>query len=222
MKLFLITAGFVHSTKRSEQFRDHPDRMRLSSRFYFPRFISNFISRGVTIGTSGLIREVLSVEVNFISNAYAITSVEHIVLVAQRDHRVRDVVDTAFIALDENTLVAEAAKALYAQERCTIVVTHLDASSGQRIPVGIITERDIIFRVVAQNRGPFKVTLKDIMSTPIITIDEDKSVREAIGILNKHRINRLPVVHDGSIIGIVTTGMIMSNISIEKHTDNEI
>jgi CBS domain-containing protein len=146
---------------------------------------------------------------------------EHFILVAQRHDRVRDVVDTAFVTLDENTLVAEAAKAMYAQERCTIVVTHLDASTGQRTPVGIITERDIIFRVVAQNRGPFKVTLKDIMSAPLITIDADKPVVEAMAMLNTYKINRLPVVHDSSIIGIVTTGMIMSNVSIEKHADTE-
>jgi CBS domain-containing protein len=131
--------------------------------------------------------------------------------------RVRDIVDTVFVTLDENTLVAEAAKALYAQERCTIVVTHLNAGTGQRIPVGIITERDIIFRVVAQNQGPFKLKLKDIMSAPIITIDVDRSVEEAMAILNKYQINRLPVVHDSSIIGIVTTGRIVSNVSIEKH-----
>ena len=141
-------------------------------------------------------------------------------MVAQRHNRVRDIVDTAFVALDENTLVAEGAKTLYTQERCTIVVTHLDASTGQRTPVGIITERDIIFRVVAQNRGPFKVTLKDIMSTPIITIDADKSIEEAMAILNNHKINRLPVVHDSSIIGILTTGVVIRNVSIEKHADD--
>ena len=146
---------------------------------------------------------------------------EHFILVAHRHNRVRDIVDTAFVTLDENTLVAEAARALYAQERCTIVVTHLDTSTGQRIPVGIITERDIIFRVVAQNRGPFKITVKDIMSAPLITIDADKSVEEAMEILNKHKINRLPVVYDSSIIGIVTTGMIVSKVSIEKHADTE-
>jgi CBS domain-containing protein len=142
-------------------------------------------------------------------------------LAAQRRGRVRDIVDTAYVTLDENTLVAEAAKALYAQERCTIVVTRLDAATGKRIPVGIITERDIIFRVVAQNRGPFKATLKDIMSAPIITIDEDKYIEEALAILSKHKINRLPVVHDSSIIGIVTAEIILSNISIEKHADAE-
>ena len=143
------------------------------------------------------------------------------ILVIPRIKRVSDVLDTAFIALDENTLVAEAAKALYAQERCTIVVTHLDSHSGQRVPIGITTERDIIFRVVAQNRGPFKVMLKDIMSTPIITIDAGKSVDEAISIFNKHKINRLPVTHDSSIIGLVTTGMIISKVPTEKHSESE-
>src|ERR671910_855639 len=164
---------------------------------------------------------VVLLQVNFISNAYNNILAEHFVLVAKSHDRVRDIVDTAFVTLDENTLVAEAAKALYAQEQCTIVVTHRDVGIGQRIPVGIITERDIIFRVVAQNRGPFKVTLKDIMSAPLITIDADKSVEEALAILNKYKINRLPVVHDSSIIGIVTTEMIMSNVSIEKHADTE-
>jgi CBS domain-containing protein len=59
------------------------------------------------------------------------------------------------------------------------------------------------------------------MSAPIITIDADKPVEEAIAILNEHKINRLPVVHDSSIIGIVTTGMILSKVSIEKHADTE-
>src|ERR687896_535679 len=167
-----------------------------------------------------MICKVVLLQVNFISNAYNNILAEHFLLVAKRYDRVRDVIDTAFIALDENTLVAEAAKALYAQERCTIVVTHLDVDRGKRIPVGIITERDIIFRVVAQNRGPFKITLKDIMSAPIITIDADKSIEEAFAILNKHKINRLPVVHDSSIIGILTTGVVIRNVSIEKHADD--
>ena len=143
------------------------------------------------------------------------------ILAARRYDTVKDIVDTAYVTLDENTLVAEAAKALYAQERCTIVVTHVDAGTGQRIPVGVITERDIIFRVVAQNRGPFKTALRDIMSAPIITIDADKSIEEALAILNKHEINHLPVVHDSSIIGIVTTGMVIRNVSIEKHADDD-
>jgi CBS domain-containing protein len=85
---------------------------------------------------------------------------KHFILVALKHDRVRDIVDTVIVTLDENTLVAEAARALYKQERRTIVVTRCNASTGQKIPVGIVTERDIVFRVVAQNRGPFKIELK--------------------------------------------------------------
>jgi CBS domain-containing protein len=141
-------------------------------------------------------------------------------LIALRHDRIRDIVDTVFVTSDENTLVAEGARALYKQEQRTIVVARLNASTGQRIPVGIVTERDFIFRVVAQNRGPFKTELKHIMSAPIITINADKSVEEAMAILNKHKINRLPVIHDSSIIGIVTTERILSNVSIEKHAES--
>jgi CBS domain-containing protein len=104
--------------------------------------------------------------------------------------------------------VAEAAKTLYEQESCTIIVTHYDSTSRQRSPIGIVTERDIIFRVVAQNKGPFKVTLKDIMSSPIITIDSDESAEKALAILKQNGINRLPVVNKGNLIGLVTTEMI--------------
>ena len=118
---------------------------------------------------------------------------------------VRDIVDTTFVSLDENTLVAE-------QDSCSIIVTRYDSISRQRIPVGIITERDIIYRVVAQNKGPFKVTLKHIMSTPLKTIDSDKSINDALAILKKNKINRLPVMNKGALIGLVTTEMILHKI----------
>jgi signal-transduction protein with cAMP-binding, CBS, and nucleotidyltransferase domain len=99
-------------------------------------------------------------------------------------------------------------KSLAVTRTMHLVVTHLNDSTGQRIPVRIITERDIIFIVVAQNGGPFNITLKDMMSTPIINIDVGKSVEGAAAILNKYKINRLPAVHDSSIIGILITGII--------------
>ena len=127
---------------------------------------------------------------------------------SQTDNKVRDIASTTFVSLDEDTLVAEAAKTLYKQETCTIIVTHYDSTSRQRIPIGIVTERDIIFRVVAQNKGPFKVTLKDIISFPIITIDSEEPAEKALAILKQNGINRLPVINNGNLIGLVTTEMI--------------
>ena len=125
--------------------------------------------------------------------------------------------DRTFISPYQDTLVAEAAKTLYEQKGCSVIVTSNDRNAGRRIPIGIVTERDIIFRVVAQNRGPFKVTLKDIMSSPIVTVHSEKWPKEALDILKHKKINRLPEVDgDGQLVGILTTQMIVQKLPVDK------
>lgn len=119
--------------------------------------------------------------------------------------KVGSLANQAFVSLDENALVADAAKALYEREECSIIVTGNDSASQSRIPVGIITERDIIFRVVAQNRGPFKVKLREIMSHPLITIVEDMPASKALSLMKRRNVNRLPVVDNkGRLLGLIT------------------
>jgi CBS domain-containing protein len=129
--------------------------------------------------------------------------------------KVGSIANQAFVSLDENALVAEAAKALYEREECSVIVTGNDSDSQSRIPVGIITERDIIFRVVAQNRGPFKVKLRDIMSHPLITIEDDLPVSKALSLMKRRNVNRLPVVDKkGRLLGLVTMqGLVRSTPS---------
>jgi CBS domain-containing protein len=123
--------------------------------------------------------------------------------------------ERTFIALDENTLVAEAAKTMYEQEGCSIIVTRNTAGRKARAPVGIVTERDIVFRVVAQNRGPFKSTLKDIMSAPLITIGSGRPAMDAVSIMKEKRINRLVVVSaNGELEGLLTTEMIAKKLPV--------
>ena len=82
-----------------------------------------------------------------------------------------------------------------------------------RIPVGMVIERDIVFRVVAQNRGPFKATLKDIMSAPLITVGAGRPASEALSILKEKKINRLVVVNaSGELEGLLTTEMIAKKL----------
>jgi CBS domain-containing protein len=129
-----------------------------------------------------------------------------------------DFADRTYIALDESTLVADGAKTLYEQENNTIVVTR--SNDGQRVPVGIVTERDIIFRVVAQNKGPFKLCLKDIMSSPLISIKSDRDVQEALTILKEKKINRLGVIDENEALqGLLTTEMIAKKSNPDKVTE---
>lgn len=127
------------------------------------------------------------------------------------------IADKTFVSLDENTLVADTAKTMYERKECTIIVTRNDPETRSRIPVGIITERDIIYRIVAQNRGPFKVMLKDVMSTPLVTIDSEASAEQALSVMKENDISRLPIVNKkGIIIGLLTMKMLVRRASISS------
>jgi CBS domain-containing protein len=76
--------------------------------------------------------------------------------------------------------------------------------------LGIVTERDILTKVVARNKVPSKVKLEDIMSYPLITIAPNTSIREASEIMQKKNIRRLPVVVNGDLTGIITDNDILS------------
>jgi CBS domain-containing protein len=71
-------------------------------------------------------------------------------------------------------------------------------------PVGIVTERDLVVKLVSRNAQPSKVKAKDIMSTPLITIPPDKSVELASREMAHRRIRRLPVVQGKKLIGMVS------------------
>jgi len=94
-----------------------------------------------------------------------------------------------FITLDEDTVVAEAAKVMRDKDTSHILVV----SNDSKEPIGIITERDMLYRVLAENLGPYKVTLKKIMSTPLITIDHQSSVADAVSLMRSKHIRRLVV-----------------------------
>jgi CBS domain-containing protein len=133
------------------------------------------------------------------------------------DLKAGKVADKTFVSMDENTLVADAAKTMYERKECTIIVTRNDPETRSRIPAGIITERDIIYRIVAQNRGPFKVMLKDIMSTPLVTIDSEASIEQALSVMKENDISRLPVTNKkGIITGLLTMKMLVKRAPIGK------
>lgn len=76
--------------------------------------------------------------------------------------------------------------------------------------LGVVTERDILTKVVARNKVPNKVKLEEIMSSPTITLGPNTSIREASEIMQKKGIRRLPVVENGELVGIITDNDILS------------
>ncbi len=77
-------------------------------------------------------------------------------------------------------------------------------------PIGIVTEKDLISKIVARNRLPSEVRIEDVMTHPIITINPNTSLREATRIMIRRGIRRLPVVNEkGRLVGIITDNDIL-------------
>lgn len=124
------------------------------------------------------------------------------------DEKAADVAETNFVILDEQTCIADAARAMRKKGVASVLVGRtLDLQ-----PVGIVTERDILYRVVAEHRGPFKTTLKSVMSSPLITIDESTLTRDAVSLMREKGIRRLPVTKEGRILGMLTLKSIIGDM----------
>jgi len=71
---------------------------------------------------------------------------------------------------------------------------------------GIVTDRDIVVRAIAEGQDPAECTAEDILSEELHTIEQDADIEAAADLMARHKIRRLPVVEDGTIIGMISLG----------------
>ncbi len=71
-------------------------------------------------------------------------------------------------------------------------------------PVGIVTDRDLVVKVIAGEVDPDKAKLRDIMSNPIVMIPHNENVADAAKVMSRRKIRKLPVVKNGKIVGILS------------------
>jgi CBS domain-containing protein len=84
-------------------------------------------------------------------------------------------------------------------------------------PIGVVTDRDITCRAVAQGKNPLEMKASDVMSHPVITVRPDTDVDDACDAMETHQIRRVPVVDDdGKICGIVAQADIARNAPEEE------
>lgn len=79
--------------------------------------------------------------------------------------------------------------------------------------VGIFTERDVLCRIIAEQRDPVTTTLGEVMTTPVACCVPETSFEELRGVMTDKRIRHIPVVKDNALLGIITSGDI---IALEK------
>jgi len=72
------------------------------------------------------------------------------------------------------------------------------------VPAGMVTERDIVKSIVRNHKDPTKTRAQEIMSTPLITIETNKTIRDAIEMMRDRNVRRLAVTKNGRLVGVVS------------------
>ena len=116
--------------------------------------------------------------------------------------------EVSSIGESDNVLVA--AKKMNTHRIGSLIVTR-----GDKV-IGIFSERDILTRVVAVGLTPAEVTVADVMTSPVACCHSDTSLEECKMVMTSKRIRRLPVVDDGKLVGIVTSGDILATTTSEQ------
>ncbi len=95
-------------------------------------------------------------------------------------------------------------------------VVVVEKKDGERVPLGIVTDRDIVIETVALQLDVKVFTAGDIMATPLVTVREDEGFIETLRLMRNYKIRRLPVVTEaGTLYGIVTSDDIINLLAAE-------
>ncbi|HLD02087.1 MAG TPA: CBS domain-containing protein [Candidatus Nanoarchaeia archaeon] len=108
-------------------------------------------------------------------------------------------------AMSHNPVIISSSKSV---KDCAALMVKKEVGSvlvkdGDRL-LGIVTEKDIVHKVVAMKLKPEKTSVSDIMTTKVVTIKPDQDLYEVMVEMAERKIRRLPVLHNGKIIGMLT------------------
>lgn len=121
---------------------------------------------------------------------------------------VADIMSSPVVTIDGGANVRDAALLMTEKRIGSIIITE----RGR--PVGIVTERDMLERIVSFCRDPCESKMKEIMSTPLITVPKEMSVLEAMRKMREQDIGRLLVMDDDAMLGILSEKDIIRACSI--------
>jgi len=112
--------------------------------------------------------------------------------------KVEDVMTTEVVTIDENAIVKEVADIMDQNEiSCLIAVRKGKA-------LGIITERDLLKRVIVEAKNAKKTKVGEVMSSPLEVVASDTDLEEAVGLMFEKKIKKLPVVDKDRLVGLVS------------------
>lgn len=121
-----------------------------------------------------------------------------------QDHRVSDTIQDVMSPIPQgltvDAMITDAAELMLREDIGDVIVLEEDRLYG------ILTDRDIVVRVVAEGRDPALTRIGDVCSREVATVSPDGSVGEALRLMRAKAIRRLPVVDADEVVGILTIG----------------
>lgn len=115
-----------------------------------------------------------------------------------REIIVKEAMKTNLVMVSPSTTIIESAKIMKKNKIGNVIIVEKNQ------PIGILTESDILKKVVAEGKDVNKVKVKDVMTTPIVVIDPYVNLEVAMETMGKCNVRRLPVIEDNKLIGIIT------------------
>ena len=129
-----------------------------------------------------------------------------------QDHRVSDIIREVMSpcprALNPDATVLEAAEVMRRDDIGDVLVM----ADADRALVGILTDRDIVVRALAEGRDPAQTRVGDVCSRQVVTVGPEDSVGHAVRVMREKAIRRIPVVDGSQVVGILTLG----DIAVER------
>ena len=119
--------------------------------------------------------------------------------------QVGDLMVSSVVTIEPATSIVEAARLMIQAEKGPLPVVEGES------PVAMVTDRDIIARVVAEGRDPNSVKVDDIATHELVTIGPDQDVNEARQLMDQHELDRILVVEGERLVGIISEADIRSD-----------
>jgi len=121
---------------------------------------------------------------------------------------VRDIMTRQVITADAELDILSAAKKMGSANVGCLIIVSCDS------PSGILTERDLVKKVVALGIDPRSLKVAEVMSSPVVSIEPDASLHEAAALMLRSGVKRLPVIFQGTLVGIITDTDLVSGSSL--------
>lgn len=122
----------------------------------------------------------------------------------------KEILNRNVITIAPKAAISEAAYLMMREEIGSLVVV-----DDHRLPIGIITDRDLVISVIAEGKNPDDVIIEDVMAKDLVYVEEDTDLMDILSTLSEYSIRRMPVTKDGVLTGIISVDDLIVVIATE-------